>query len=162
MSTQTFHLYICNNKANLGQTTSGSRVRKCSRAREPITERLAFLGSPNLANLILRNTMSLNKAWIQPLISASEKTNRDDRDFLLWPCYSEKRISIHTLSEHLGETRRGRRRVSRLHTGRRGGHWVLPEDLFLSNEERRWQLLTLCSQRSMDEVRSSTSSFFPS
>lgn len=39
------------------------------------------------------------------------------------------------------------------------GHRVLPEDLFLSNEERRWQLLTLCSQRTRDEVRSSISSF---
>lgn len=61
--------------------------------------------------------------------------------------------------EHPGETHTGRKRVSSLHTGREG-HSVLPEDLFLSNEERRWQLLTLCSQRTMDEVRSSISSFF--
>ena len=54
----------------------------------------------------------------------------------------------HRRGERTGCTRRGE------------GHRVLPEDLFLSNEERRWQLLTLCSQRTKDEVRSSISSFF--
>lgn len=65
-----------------------------------------------------------------------------------------------------GETHTGEESVERPHGEREGGrqgHRVLPEDLFLSNEERRWQLLTLCSQRTMDEVRSSISSsfFFP-
>lgn len=40
-----------------------------------------------------------------------------------------------------------------------GGGGV-PEDLFLSNEERRWQLLTSCSLRTQDEVRRSISTIF--
>lgn len=63
--------------------------------------------------------------------------------------------------EYPGEAHTGTRRVYSLHAGREG-HWALPEDLFLSNEERHWQLLTLCSQWTTDEVRSSTSFFFSS